>query len=88
MSEDSLLPVLGKQLKQLRKSNYPNDDQNQFATRISVSRSTYQRMEKGDLSVSLAHYYRAAELLGIQDRFLQLFEEMKETQSMLSGIEL
>ena len=43
-----------------------------FALRIGVSRSTLQKMEKGDLSVSTGRYYRAAEILDLEDTFSRL----------------
>ncbi|WP_143247506.1 helix-turn-helix domain-containing protein [Agaribacterium haliotis] len=45
-----------------------------FYVRLGVSRATLQKMEKGDLSVSLEKYYRAAQLLGVQDTFDGLFD--------------
>ncbi|WP_341938585.1 helix-turn-helix domain-containing protein [Marinimicrobium sp. C2-29] len=49
------------------------DDLNAFALRLGVARSTLQRMEQGDLSVTLSRYYRAAELLEMTEGFNQLF---------------
>lgn len=40
-----------------------------FALRIGVSRSTLQKMEKGDLSVTIGKYYRAGEILGLAETF-------------------
>ena len=53
------------------------DDLAAFALRIGVSRSTLQKMEQGDLSVSAGRYYRAAEILGLEETFNSLlsFEE-------------
>ena len=59
------LPALGDSLRHARKQRFPKDDLAAFALRIGVSRSTLQKMEKGDLSVSMGRYYRAAEILGL-----------------------
>ena len=71
------LPVLGDNLRRARKQRFPKDDLAAFALRIGVSRSTLQKMEKGDLSVSTGRYYRAAEILGLEETFSGLlsFEE-------------
>lgn len=57
-----------------RKKHFPRDDLNAFALRIGVSRATLQRMEKGDLSVSMGRYYQAAQVLGLEEPFMQLLE--------------
>lgn len=67
------LNALGTQLAHARKRYYPKDTQAIFALRIGVSKATYSKMEKGDLSVSLAKYYQAAVLMGLEDGFHQLF---------------
>ena len=43
--------------------------------RIGVSRATLQKMEKGDLSVSLGRYYAAAQVLGLNATFDALLAE-------------
>jgi len=68
------LPALGNNLRQARKQRFPNDDLRAFALRIGVSRATLQRMEKGDLSVTLGKYYRAAELLDLAQPFEALLK--------------
>lgn len=75
MIEDTptALPGLGQRLKAARKNAFPMDDMNAFALRLGVARSTLQRMEQGDLSVTLSRYYRAAELLDMTQGFDQLF---------------
>lgn len=45
-----------------------------FALRIGVSRATLQRMEKGDLSVSLGRYVQAAQVLGLASPFEELLK--------------
>ena len=63
------LPELGKKLRTARRRRFPADDLAAFALRIGVSRSTLQKMEKGDLSVTTSKYYRAAEILGLAETF-------------------
>lgn len=63
------LRELGDNLRGARKRRFPKDDLAAFALRIGVSRSTLQKMEKGDLTVALGRYYRAAEILGLADTF-------------------
>lgn len=66
------LASLGNNLTKARKQQYPKDTQVTFAVRIGVSKATYSRMEKGDLSIGLGKYYAAAKLLGLEDTFDQL----------------
>ena len=68
------LAKLGSNLKLARKRHYPSDTQVDFALRNGVSKATYAKMEKGDLSVSMDKYYRAAQLLGLEEGFEQLFK--------------
>ena len=73
------LTALGENLRQARKVRFPHDDLAAFALRVGVSRSTLQKMEKGDLSVATGKYYRAAEVLGLERGFgilLQLEESL------------
>lgn len=64
-----VLPELGESLRTARRRRFPGDDLAAFALRIGVSRSTLQKMEKGDLSVTIGKYYRAGEILGLADTF-------------------
>lgn len=66
--------MLFANLKSCRKQQFPADTQADFARRLGVSRYTYQKMERGDLSVAIKHYVRAAELLGVEQRFHSIFE--------------
>lgn len=59
---------------QSRKRRFPHDTQAAFAKRIGVGRATLQRMEAGDLSVSIGKYYAAAEILGTESKFEELFK--------------
>lgn len=65
---------LGEQLRAGRKRRYPNYTQADFARRLGVSRYTYQKMEKGDTTVAMGSYLKAAQFLGILDRFVAGFE--------------
>ena len=67
------LESLGQRLRAARKKHFPQDDMHSFALRIGVARATLQKMEKGDLSVSMDKYYRAAELFRIEKQFDTLF---------------
>lgn len=73
-NQNQELEQLGSNLRAARKKYFPKDDLHAFALRIGVSRATLQRMEKGDLSVSLGKYYQAAEVLGLQQPFKQLLK--------------
>ena len=68
-----LLTELGSNLRLSRKKHFPHDDMAAFALRLGVSRATLQKMEKGDLSVSLKYFYQAAKLLNAEQGFTQLF---------------
>lgn len=68
------LAQLGNNLRLSRKKHYPDDDMAEFALRLGISRATLQKMEKGDLSVSLKYFYQAAELLNAEQGFTKLFE--------------
>lgn len=67
------LAKLGNNLRAARKRSFPKDDLTAFAIRIGVSRATLQKMEKGDMSVSLKRYYQAAQLLGMESQIESLF---------------
>ncbi len=67
------LEQLGKNLRLSRKKHFPHDDMAAFALRVGISRATLQKMEKGDLSVSLKYFYQAAKLLNAEQGFTQLF---------------
>ena len=66
---------IGRDLRLARKKRFPNDNLSNFATRIGVARATLQKMEKGDLSVSMDKYVKAAEVLGLQHAFDALFRQ-------------
>ena len=67
------LESLGTRLCYARKQKFPQDDMQAFSIRLGVSRATLQKMQQGDLSVSMSRYYQAAELLGCEQAFNQLF---------------
>lgn len=73
------LQELGANLRASRKKAFPKDGLKEFALRLGVARATLQRMEAGDLSVSMEKYYRAGELLGKTELFSQL---LAPTQSL------
>jgi transcriptional regulator with XRE-family HTH domain len=77
MSHSDHLDVLGENLRAARKQAFPNDNLQAFALRIGVGRATLQRMEKGDLTVAFGKYYRAAEVLGLAEPFLNLLQPRK-----------
>lgn len=68
------LSQLGRNLKDSRKRRFPGDNLARFAIRIGVSRATLQKMEQGDLSVSMEKYYRAGRLLGLEREFERLLQ--------------
>ena len=84
--ESQFFPKMGAQLAAARKKRFPNDDLETFARRLRVARSTYQRMEKGDLSVSMARYYKAAVLLELEAPFEQLFNLPEQEEGWLSDV--
>ena len=69
----NFLSELGQNLRLARKKKFPRDNMKTFSLRVGISRATYQKMEKGDLSVSLKYYFQAAKLLGVENDFTQLF---------------
>lgn len=72
------LKELGIRLRAARKKQFPKDTQTEFGFRFGVGRITCQKMEQGDLSVSMKHYYAAAELLKMQSQFSELFKADKK----------
>ena len=68
------LRKLGNNLRSARKKAFPTDTLADFALRIGVSRATLQKMERGDLSVTLGKYYAAAEILGLATTFETLLK--------------
>jgi len=71
------LSEIGSNLRLSRKKSFPNDSMSAFALRCEIGLSTYKKMEKGDLSVGMYQYFKAAEVLGLQEQFTELFK-MKE----------
>ncbi len=69
----TFLSELGQNLRFARKKQFPRDNMKAFSLRVGISRATYQKMEKGDLSVSLKHYYQAAKVLRVENNFTRLF---------------
>lgn len=76
------LPIIGENLKRARKKKFPNDTQYDAALRTGVSRATYQKMEKGDLTVSLSAYLNAADIYSTTDCFEQMFTQSPEPVSL------
>jgi len=68
---------IGDDLRFSRKKAFPNDSMSAFAIRCEIGLSTYKKMEKGDLSVGMNQYFKAAQVLGLQEQFAGLFK-MKE----------
>ncbi len=68
------LPALGANLRKARKKTFPADTLADFALRIGVSRATLQKMEQGDLSVSLGKYHSAATVLNLTATFDSLLK--------------
>ena len=86
--DDSTLYDLGLNLKNARKRYFPRDDQRRFAARINVSRATYQKMEKGDPTISLGSYLAAARLFGLDHQINLLFVPPKEKTDLLKELDL
>ena len=86
--DDSTLYDLGLNLKNARKRYFPRDDQRRFAARINVSRATYQKMEKGDPTISLGRYLAAARLFGLDHQINLLFVPPKEKTDLLKELDL
>jgi hypothetical protein len=84
--ETQFLPQMGKKLAQARKQRFPGDDMQAFSKRVRVARSTYQRMEKGDLSVAFASYYKAALILELTEGFEQLFTLQQAEEGWLNDV--
>jgi len=72
-----LMSELGSNLHLSRKKTFPSDSIAAFAIRCEIGLSTYKKMEKGDLSVGINQYFKAAQVLGLQSQFSELFK-MKE----------
>lgn len=68
------LPILGENLLAARRRKFPQDTQQAFAKRIGVGRATLQRMETGDLTVSMGKYFIAAQVLGLEHPFSELLK--------------
>ncbi len=65
---------LGEGLAYARKKQFSKDTAAAFAARCEIGLSTYKKMEKGELSVGLHHYYKAGQVLGLESRFHELFK--------------
>lgn len=64
---------IGQHLRAGRKTRFPADTQEDFARRIGVSHYTCRKMEKGDPSVAMGSYLRAAILLGLGEQLAAAF---------------
>jgi len=73
-TSDIALSELGDNLLASRKRCFPGDTQKAFAKRIGVGRATLQRMEAGDLTVSIGKYYSAARVLNLETAFVALLK--------------
>ncbi|MCP1727907.1 transcriptional regulator with XRE-family HTH domain [Natronospira proteinivora] len=69
----TLARQLGANLRAARKRRFPGDTQSDFARRIGVSHYTWRKMEKGDPSVAMGSYLRAAHLLGLAEALVAAF---------------
>ncbi|MFT4776954.1 MAG: transcriptional regulator with XRE-family HTH domain [Oleispira sp.] len=69
--------VIGKQIKQLRKTYYPHDDLEAFALRIGVSKNTYQKIEGGKGNPSLNTLLAISSLYDLQEGLLNAFLKPK-----------
>lgn len=65
---------IGDNLLDSRRRKFPGDTQKAFAKRIGVGRATLQRMESGDLSVSMGKYLAAARVLDLEAKFDDLLK--------------
>ncbi len=86
LSINDRLIQLGKDLRQLRKQQFPSDTQDDFAARLMISRMTYGKMERGDPSASAINYFKALEVLGVADRLDTLFALPEPETSLLEGV--
>jgi len=68
------LKLMGENLHNARKKSFPQDTLANFALRIGVSRATLQKMERGELSVTLDKYYGAAKVLNLAHTFDDLLK--------------
>lgn len=82
MLEIHYLAIIGENLKLARKRTFPNDTQFDAALRVGVSRATYQKMEKGDASISLGAYISAANIYSSTDDFKGLFNKEVESTDL------
>lgn len=69
------LSELGGSLRQARKKKFSKDTVSAFAIRCEIGLSTYKKMEKGDLTVGIGQYYKAASVLGLEKTFGELFKQ-------------
>ncbi len=75
--EPTLSEVIGKQIKQLRKTYYPHDNLEAFALRIGVSKNTYQKIEGGKGNPSLNTLLAISSLYDLQEGLLNAFLKPK-----------
>lgn len=55
--------------------------------RLGVSKATWQRMEKGDPTVSMGAYAQALFVLGFGEPFLDLIDQRNDEQGLLVDVE-
>lgn len=71
---DALSTRIGQHLRAARKQRFSGDSQDDFARRIGVSHYTFRKMEKGDPSVAMGSYLRAAFILGLAKHWVEAFQ--------------
>lgn len=79
------LVAIGKHIGAALRANRiaHNDRQSDMAARIKVSRSTYIRMEHGDMTINLEHWIRALSVFGLESRALSLFSPEQDLFELL-----
>ena len=80
----SVCERIAASLRSLR-INEMNEKQDVMAKRIGVSRDTYIRMEKGDLSVKIGYWIEAARITQTLDQWKNLFEQDEDLFADFEG---
>lgn len=78
---------MGLRLKKYRKKQFPDDTQKSFAFRLNINKNTLSAMENGQGNVGISHYLKAAELLGCEAQFEQLFQLPPVKKSLFDNLD-
>jgi DNA-binding XRE family transcriptional regulator len=77
-----ILKNLGGRIREYRRIKFPSDTQESFALRLNINKNTLSAMENGKPTVAIGSFLKAAELLGCDQQFEELFKPERKSESL------